>query len=224
MEEKDLAKEKTAVLDAEGQQALFEIGERKLIEAPPPPPPEPKKPEPPDLTMPMPFPKLTGAVLDNTRTYRYVLWRVLKEKGDTILWIGLNPSTADEDTDDPTIRRVVNYSRDWGYANVLMANLFAFRATDPKEMKKAADPFGKDNNDWLIKLRKQSQLCVAAWGNAGCLKWSGHRLLKQFKELGLTPIHCLGITKVGHPRHPLYMKRSAKPVLLVGTKTVEAPL
>jgi hypothetical protein len=219
----DLAKIKTAVLpEAEGQQALFDVGERKLTQAPPPPPPEPKKPEPPDWTVPLPFPKLTGAIFDDTRTYRYALWRVLREKGDTILWIGLNPSTADEDTDDPTIRRVVNYSKAWGYANVLMANLFAFRATDPKEMKKAADPFGKDNKDWLIRLRKQSAMCIVGWGNAGSTQYAGRRLIKLFGDLGLLPVHCLGVNNTGHPKHPLYLSRDAKPRVFAGPLVLSA--
>jgi len=133
----------------------------------------------------------------------------LKEKGDTILWVGLNPSTADEDTDDPTVRRMVDYSKRWGYANVIVANLFAFRATDPKVMRKAADPAGPENWNWLKRLYGQSRICVVAWGNGGAHKWTGRRTLKMLLALG--PVYCMKTTKMGHPGHPLYLSHELKP-------------
>jgi len=165
----------------------------------------------PDPTMPFPFEKLTGAVFDEKRIYRYVLWRVLKEKGGAILWICLNPSTADEDVDDPTVRRIVDYSKRWGYANCVIANLFAFRATDPKAMKAAEDPVGPENMAWLKRLRGQAVTCVAAWGHNGCHRRTGRATLKELLPLG--PIHCLGMTKAGHPMHPLYLAKTCKPRL-----------
>jgi hypothetical protein len=200
---------------AEEQPKLFDVGETKPIPPPPPPPPEPPKIELPDPTMPMPFEKLTGAAFDEKRIYRYMLWRRILEKGNTITWIGLNPSTADEEVDDPTVKRVVSFSKAWGYAKVYMVNLFAFRATNPKDMKKAADPGGPENLGWIVKLCNQSQMCLAAWGNNGSFGGSGKNLLKQLDYLGIGPIHCLGVTKKGHPKHPLYLSRNTKPQILM---------
>jgi hypothetical protein len=107
------------------------------------------------------------AHLSACRNYRYALWRSWDEAKPWVMFIGLNPSTADETTDDPTLTRCINYAKAWGYGGVCMANLFAYRATEPANMKAASNPIGVDNNAWLIKLATQAALVVAAWGNDG---------------------------------------------------------
>lgn len=96
---------------------------------------------------------------------------------------------------------------DWGYGGVCMANLFAYRATEPVDMKAAKDPVGLNNNQWLKKLAKEAGLVVAAWGNDGA--YSGRS--KQVLEL-LPNMHCLKVNKSGEPAHPLYQKVDLKPV------------
>ena len=81
-----------------------------------------------------------------------------------MLFVGLNPSTADETNDDPTIRRCIAFAREWGYARLHMANLFAFRATEPRDMMNASDPIGPENDKHLLTLANDSILTVAAWG------------------------------------------------------------
>jgi hypothetical protein len=125
------------------------------------------------------------------------------------MFVGLNPSTADENTDDPTLTRCINYAKSWGFGGVCMANLFAYRATEPKDMKAAKNPIGYDNNEWLKKLSKEAGLVVAAWGNDG--SYQGRS--EQVKQL-LPNIHCLKINKSGEPAHPLYQKSNLKPVLM----------
>ena len=97
----------------------------------------------------------TGAIFSGCRTYRYTLWRSWdRDKGD-VMFIGLNPSTADETLNDPTVRRCINYAKSWGYGGIYMANMFAFRATDPKEMKQAKDPIGYRNDFWLMDMAQR---------------------------------------------------------------------
>lgn len=162
-----------------------------------------------DHTEPFPFEPLAGAEISADGVYRYSLWRRLLEKGKTILFVGLNPSTADAQTDDPTIRAMCDFAKRWGYANVVVANLFAFRATDPAQLKAASDPVGPMNLETVVKLRKSSDLCIACWGNGGALNWSGRRMFKALVDLG--PVHCLVVNKSGHPKHPLYVSRSTEP-------------
>ena len=125
------------------------------------------------------------------------------------MFIGLNPSIADEILDDPTIRRCMNFARDWGYAALCMTNLFAFRATTPKEMKAAADPIGPDNNAHLLSLSKGADILIAAWGANGTYKWRDMEVRRLLPQL-----HYLALTKNGHPKHPLYLSKTLTPILM----------
>ena len=146
-----------------------------------------------------------NATFSDCRKYRYTLSRTWNCKKKTILFIGLNPSTADEKIDDPTIRRCINYAQNWGYGSLLMVNLFAYRATMPTELKNVKNPIGNDNDLHIIELSKKADLAVAAWGNEGSL-------LNRDKEVKIIiPIlMCLKINKSGQPAHPLYQKKDLK--------------
>ena len=143
-----------------------------------------------------------GAILSPCRQYRYTLWRTWDCTKGTCLFIGLNPSTADEREDDPTIRRCVSFAKSFGCGRLMMANLFALRATDPADMKRNADPVGRDNDDWLRRLVGDAEIVIAAWGTHG-----GHLARDIFVRKLLGEIHCLGVTKKGFPRHPLYLSK-----------------
>lgn len=149
------------------------------------------------------------AKLSECKKYRFALWRTWDDSKPCVMFVGLNPSTADESTDDPTLTRCINYAKSWGFGRVCMANLFAYRATKPNDMKAAKDPIGSENNEWLKKLANDADLVVAAWGNDG--SYLGRS--EQVKEL-LPNIHCLKINKSGEPAHPLYQKADMKPVPL----------
>ncbi len=141
------------------------------------------------------------------RLHRYTLWREWDMFDPSyVMFIGLNPSTADETNDDPTIRRCINYARGWGYGAICMTNLFAFRATDPCVMKTAIDPVGPENDAWLIRCAKEAALIVAAWGMHGRYLARDEYVLKIIDN-----VMCLGQTKEGYPRHPLYLLKTAKP-------------
>ena len=146
-----------------------------------------------------------NAIFSDCRKYRYALSRTWNGKKKTILFIGLNPSTANEKIDDPTIRRCINYAQNWGYGSLLMVNLFAYRATLPTELKNAKNPIGNDNDLHIIELSKKADIAVAAWGNEG-------NLLNRDKEVKkiLPNLMCLKINKSGQPAHPLYQKKDLK--------------
>ena len=108
-----------------------------------------------------------GATFSGDRLYRYKLWRIWDESKRPALFIGLNPSTADENIDDPTIRRCIDFAMQWGEGGLIMANLFAYRSTDPKELKGIADPVGRDNDEYLVDAHRKAGITVLAWGNGG---------------------------------------------------------
>lgn len=106
-----------------------------------------------------------GAIISDCETYRYRLWRIWNENAAKIMWIMLNPSTANAEEDDPTIRRCIGFARNWGYGGIYVENLYAYRSTDPKELKTAADPEGPANRDHLISMMNDSEKIICAWGN-----------------------------------------------------------
>ena len=147
----------------------------------------------------------SGAVLSTDRKYRYLLWRRWDDDLPAILFIGLNPSTADEKQDDPTIRRCIAFSKSWGYGTLLMVNLFAFRATDPIELKTQDDPIGLHNDYWTRLEYERAQARIAAWGTKGSYQNRNVAVRKLLPDL-----FCLGLTNGGHPKHPLYLPKNTK--------------
>lgn len=151
----------------------------------------------------------TGAVFDLKRKYRYALWRRWKAGGNAMFVIGLNPSTADEKTDDATIRRLICFAKRDGFNALYMGNLFAFRATDPKALEKEKYPVGYYNSVHLLRMQDMSLQTVVAWGAhamvADQAKWV-LRLLEGAK----TPLFCFGKTKTGHPKHPVRLSARTK--------------
>lgn len=168
---------------------------------------------PPEKTMLLPFEPLAGAEFSPDRAHRYTLWRKTKPKGETILFIGLNPSTADEWNDDHTVTRMIRFGILWGYATVLVGNLFAYRATDPKVMKRYEDPVGPGNDEALSELRARADLCVCCWGNQGRWHGRGAAVVELLRKYG--KLHSLGMTKVGYPKHPLYLRRTTPVEVMV---------
>lgn len=146
----------------------------------------------------------TWAVLSADGAYRYALGRRWGD-GPAIVWVMLNPSTADATTDDPTIRRVVGFSRAWGAGMAVVVNLYALRATDPAELVRHADPTGPGNRSAVRELTAGADTVVAAWGaHPMALKAPVYADLAARLEHGLE-LKCLGRTKAGAPRHPLYV-------------------
>lgn len=136
-------------------------------------------------------------------------------------WVGfvmLNPSTADAVEDDPTIRRCIGLARAWGYAGVAVRNLFALRATDPRELFKADDPVGPENNRALLDLIGVCPVIIAAWGVHGAIRDRGREVVRMFAAAGQS-LACLGLTASGQPRHPLYLPNDVRPIPLAMEST-----
>ncbi len=149
---------------------------------------------------------LRGAEFSPCRTWRYTLWRIWEPELPYLAVIGLNPSTADETLDDPTIRRCIGFARRWGFGGYYMLNCYGFRSTDPRGMKAAADPIGPGNDEAIARISAKAGMVVAAWG-VHC---------ELSREAGVCqlvnrPLYCFGTTKAGRPRHPLYIRNDVDP-------------
>jgi hypothetical protein len=126
-----------------------------------------------------------------------------------ILFVALNPSTADGQYDDPTVRRCVAFAKSWGFGKLAIANLFALRSSHPSLLSFDADPIGPQNDMWLTELSARFSLTIAAWGVHGGLKQRAAEVLPK-----LNNVHHLGLTNTGHPRHPLYLPKTTHPIRL----------
>lgn len=151
-------------------------------------------------------PVARGAVLSDDCAYRYRLWRIWSPSRPQALWVLLNPSTADAYADDPTIRRCEGFTRAWGLGGFEVVNLYAYRATDPSELARATDPIGPENDRTITVRARRPDVShvVCAWGASAP---PGDRATEVIALLRIRPIAlwCLGTTKDGHPRHPLYI-------------------
>lgn len=144
----------------------------------------------------------SSAVIDPSGQFRYLLIRTWAS-GPLCCFIMFNPSTADATKNDPTIRRCIGFAKKWGFGSLEVVNLFAYRATDPMDIFKATDPVGPENDKYIRDAIARAGLIVGAWGaqDSQTVKrvWQVQDILKG------TPIYCLGQTKCGNPRHPLYV-------------------
>ncbi|MCX7008445.1 MAG: DUF1643 domain-containing protein [Kiritimatiellaeota bacterium] len=146
------------------------------------------------------------AIISPCGKYRYALWRIWNNDLPLVMFIGLNPSKADDKVDDSTIRRCVSFAQSWQYGGLSMGNLFALRATKTDALWQSEDPIGPDNDMWLRKLRDKAQLVIAAWGDDGQYKNRDQVVTSMFPTL-----HCLKLSAKGNPRHPLYLSGDLKP-------------
>lgn len=152
--------------------------------------------------------KQTGAWFSDCGLFRYALWRRWSNR-PLLLALMMNPSTADAEKNDPTVTRVIKRAKQLHYGGLIVTNFYAFRATDPAECLAAEDKFGPDN-DWAIgQAAKLCDAVLAAYGTK--VGGDGIRALRRVVSYGCTPL-CLGLTKHGHPKHPLYVAR-AQPLI-----------
>ena len=144
--------------------------------------------------------------------HRYYLSRDWSngEKKKIISFVGLNPSTATEEKLDNTVRRCYNFAKMWGYNKMFMLNIFGFRSTDPKGLKKTEDPVGPLNDDRLKKICKKSDLVIACWGTHGGFLDRGNHVINLLENL-----HYLRLSKGGFPWHPLYLPNKVRPIPLI---------
>lgn len=150
--------------------------------------------------------KNSGARFSRDKKYRYVLWRIWDSDLPMVNIIGLNPSTADETENDNTMRRCISFSKEWGFGGFYMTNLFALRTPYPSELIKNENPIGPQNNRWIKNIYEKVDTIVLAWGVQGKFMNRDRYVYKKVNSKAF----CLGYTKDGFPKHPLYVKAGTK--------------
>ena len=152
------------------------------------------------------------AHFSDDRKYRYLLGRRIGELERRLLFVMLNPGTADETHNDPTIRRCINFAERWKFGILEVANLFAFRTSYVTELRRAGEPIGSDNDEWISKALTTADRVVLAWGNHGAYKERSRQVRRMALDVA-QPYH-LGLNKTGEPKHPLYLPASTIPIPL----------
>ena len=154
-------------------------------------------------------------IFSQDRNHRYTLihrWDELLNPDHGIAWICLNPSTADENQLDPTLRRIRDFSATWGYSFFVMLNLFAWRATQPADMKRTTDPIGPDNDRLIAHWSGRVDRVMLGWGEHGAHLGRDQQVLAY---LDRRKTYCLERNASGQPKHPLYVSKKNKPRLFV---------
>jgi hypothetical protein len=173
---------------------------------PPPGPLPPDRPGPPGRR---------SAILSECGRYRYRLGRSWDDSLPPVNFIMLNPSKADADRDDATIRRCLRFADDWGFGSIDVTNLFAWRATDPRELRRAGDPVGPENDRHTIEAAEGAHqaggLVVCAWGVLLGPRARRVAVPAMLQAQGI-PLHAIEASGAGHPMHPLRLRASCTPV------------
>lgn len=154
------------------------------------------------------------ATLSPCGTYRYWLERRWEECKDYLNFVMLNPSTADHERDDHTIRKCIGFAKRWGYGGIHVTNLFALRSTCPANLRACADPVGPENDTYLKAGAASAPMTIVAWGGHGSL---GDRAAKVLPMLG--KVHALAVNGDGSPKHPLYVPYEVTPVEYTGVRS-----
>jgi len=149
-----------------------------------------------------------SAILSACGLYRYRLERTWDDEASKVAFIMLNPSTADAETDDPTIRRCIGFAKSWGFGGLIVGNLFALRSTDPMFLYSHSDPVGPDNDAHLRSIAICAEQVVFAWGNHGLFQERGRVVAEMLDDRNIS---ALNITGKGQPGHPLYVAAATQP-------------
>ena len=156
-----------------------------------------------------------GAIFSPCNRYRYRLHRKWGTESGAVNFVMLNPSTAGGHLDDPTIRRCIRFAKDWGFDELIVTNLFAYRTTYPQELKKAEDPWGDQNLSHVLAAALESKQTVIAWGAHGGFLGADQKVLNRLKSPRINIVH-LGLTKQRHPKHPLYLPANTPRIEFTG--------
>jgi len=151
----------------------------------------------------------SGADFSDCGAYRYRLWRRWGE-GGKVTFVMLNPSTADATRNDPTIERCHRRAVAMGFSALDVVNIFGYRATDPKDLKRATEPIGKDNDKAIITSLKDAEMTICAWGSHGD-HLNRHEAIRRLLKDNNLAAHVLSLTTKGQPGHPLYLSYSKQP-------------
>ena len=143
------------------------------------------------------------------RKYRYLLGRRISDSPRRLLFIMLNPGTADESHNDPTIRRCIGFAQRWDFGVMEVANLFAFRTPYVAELRSAKEPIGPDNDEWISQALVAADRVILAWGNHGAYMQRSSKITRMVSDVAQP--YRLGLNKTGEPTHPLYLPASTLP-------------
>lgn len=152
------------------------------------------------------------ATYSDCERYRYALTRTWDTSGKRVLFVMLNPSTATEVQNDPTVERCERRARALGFGAFRVTNIFAWRDTDPRKMRAAADPIGPENDTTIADGAAWADTVIAAWGTHGAHLNRGPQVETLLRATG-HPLFHLGLSKAGHPKHPLYIAYTQQPQL-----------
>lgn len=152
------------------------------------------------------------AVYSDCEAYRYRLTRVWDGTGRRAGFVMLNPSTATEAQNDPTVERCERRARALGFGSFTVVNIFAWRDTDPRAMRAAADPIGPENDQAILDCARTADQIICAWGAHGAFLGRGPQVAALLRGVE-KPLYHLGLSKEGHPKHPLYIPYSTTPIL-----------
>jgi hypothetical protein len=155
---------------------------------------------------------VSEATYSDCGAYRYRLKRRWSDAGGLVNFVMLNPSKADEIRNDPTVERCERRARRLGFAAFCVTNIFAWRDTDPHAMRRAPCPMGPENDAVLLREAQDADQVIVAWGAHGVHLNRGPEVAKMFRTAGIS-MHHLGLSKHGHPRHPLYLPYDRPPIL-----------
>jgi hypothetical protein len=165
----------------------------------------------------------SGAEFSKDRRYRYLLWRRWDESLPSLNFIMLNPSTADEMENDPTIERCERRARASGFGELIVTNLFALRSTDPQALYAyGADAIGEENDAVIASQAVRAGMVICAWGTHGAYLGRGKQVVDMLISAGVT-LHALIFTAKGEPGHPLYLPYDATPFVWVEGKPEVMP-
>jgi hypothetical protein len=151
-----------------------------------------------------------SALFSDDRIYRYTLTRVWRDDWPRVAFLLLNPSTADEKRDDPTIRRCIAFAKAWGMGGLEILNLFAYRSTDPSRLSKVPDPIGPLNLEYLAAVTASVPLTVCGWGRKAPFDVD-LKVLAMLRRLG-RPLFALKLNADNSPTHPLYLRGDLRPI------------
>ncbi|MEH7253828.1 DUF1643 domain-containing protein [Neobacillus niacini] len=157
------------------------------------------------------------AIFDRTRQYRYSLSRAWNPNKGKVVFICLNPSTADGVSDDPTLKRCIDFAKRWHngkYGSLEMVNLFSYRATDFDMLREVENPIGPENDDFIVKAVRSASLVVVAWGEKGIYR-NRHKEVLRLLSNEMIEVHCLEILKCNQPKHPLFARKELTPRIFV---------
>lgn len=156
------------------------------------------------------------AIFDSTKKYRYLLTREWNTNLPRLLYIMLNPSTADHETDDQTLKQCIFFAKKFEYGSLEVVNLFALISTDPEYIREHSDPIGINNDKYILEAATRANTIVVAWGEKHFINQRHNKVAKMLMNRG-HDLYCLGIAKSGHPRHPSRMSHSIESLQLYST-------